>query len=86
VAIVSVDRTLLVAAEGWRRADLAGEIGNILSGPAGDIRESGRTLHEGGCGVSIRYGGVATGYIVVRGQPPDEPARYVVVVPRHPVD
>ena len=38
VAIVSADRATLVAAEGWRRTDLAGEIGEILGGPARDVR------------------------------------------------
>lgn len=74
VALVSADRATLVAAEGWRRADLAGEISEILDGPARDVRQPHHDAATGGFGVSVRYGGVTTGYVVVRGRPSDRPA------------
>ena len=68
-AIVSADGGTLLAGEGWRQPDLAGEIAEILRGPDRDARAGG----PGGSsfGVSIRSLGVTTGYVVVRGRSAD---------------
>ncbi len=73
-AIVSADHATLVAAEGWRRADLTGEIAEILRGPSRDIRLPDHDAATGGFGVSVRYGGVTTGHVVVFGRASDRPA------------
>jgi len=73
-AIVSADGGTLVAADGWRRIDLAGEIREILTGASRDVRShaSGPVPHDAtGFGVSVRYGGVTIGSVVVRGRPAD---------------
>jgi DNA-binding NtrC family response regulator len=74
VAVVSADGASLVAAEGWRRADLAGEIAAILSGPARDARQPDHDTAASSFGVSVRYGGVTIGFVVARGRVADRPA------------
>ena len=54
VGIVCADGQKLVAASGWKAADLAGEIAGIRSGT------------EKGCAVPVRYGGVHLGAVVAR--------------------
>ena len=61
VAIVSADGATMVAAEGWRRPDLSGEIAEILRGPARDVRLPDHDVTTGAFGASVRYGGVITG-------------------------
>jgi DNA-binding NtrC family response regulator len=74
VAVVSADGATLVAAENWRRADLAGEIGEVLNGPARDARQPDHDAAASSFGVSIRYGGVTIGFVVARGRAADRAA------------
>jgi DNA-binding NtrC family response regulator len=71
VAVVSADRGTLVAAEGWKRSDLGGEIAStlaastvVLSQPAVQS-EAAIAL---GVHVPVRYGGVTIGYVVAKGE------------------
>jgi two-component system response regulator HydG len=71
VAITSADGQRLVAGQGWRAADLSGEIAAILSGPAGDLRQPGADRAAPDFGISIRYGGATIGSVVVHGRATD---------------
>ena len=64
----------MVAAEGWRRPDLSGEIAEILRGPARDVRLPDHDVTTGAFGASVRYGGVITGHVVVFGRASDRSA------------
>jgi len=74
VALVSADGTTLVAAEGWKRSDLAGEIHEVLAGSARDVRQPGHDTSAAAFGVAVRYGGATIGHVVARGRPSDRPA------------
>lgn len=53
VAVVSADGGTLVAAEGWKRSDLGGEIAAMMATP----------MH-----VPVRYGGITIGHLVAKGE------------------
>ena len=72
-AIVSADGGTMLAAEGWRRPDLAGEIRDVLAGAARDIRQSDHDSTAPAFGVSVRYGGTTIGTVVARGRQSDRP-------------
>jgi DNA-binding NtrC family response regulator len=72
-AIVSADGGMLLAGEGWRTSDLAGEISGILRGPDRDVRH-GNDGKAPSFGVSIRSLGVTIGFVVVRGRTTDRHA------------
>jgi DNA-binding NtrC family response regulator len=68
VAVVSADRGTLVAAEGWKRADLGAIAANLLRAADGalDAESAGSPVI---LAVPVRYGGVTIGTMVARGQP-----------------
>jgi DNA-binding NtrC family response regulator len=71
VAITSADGQRLVLGQGWRPGDLSGDIAAILSGPAADLRQPGADRTAPDFGISIRYGGVRIGSVVVHGRAAD---------------
>ena len=64
-AMLSADCLTMLAAEGWRRADVGGEIAAILNGPARDIRAHDADRSTPCFGVALRYTGTIVGYLVV---------------------
>jgi DNA-binding NtrC family response regulator len=65
VAVVSADVSTLIAAEGWRRTDITGEIAAILGGRARDIRARDADASATSFGVPVRYCGTTVGHLVV---------------------
>ena len=68
VAVVSADRATLVASEGWKRSDLAGEIASILAGTDARSPDDRANTGSGAVAVPVRYGGAIVGSVVARGQ------------------
>jgi len=71
VAVVSADRGTLVAAEGWKRSDLGGEIASTMAaitagGHSPLVRAE--TAPAVGVHVPVRYGGVTIGHVVAKGE------------------